>query len=237
LHNVLRVYFVLLPAAPPVLLPAEPAPEPVLLPEPMPELLPGVVEVLPGVDDVPPAPVLPEPMLGDDDAPPLEAPPDVLPAAPLVPPLVALSSRTHFSRSAPTMPRHFAGVAVVPLLLAPPEAEPLLVEPAAPLELEPVALGDELLELGDVVLEPVALGVEVLGDDEAPDEAEPPFDAPVALLLVSALGADEPADEAPVEELELCATATPEIASRAAAVAEQISFNVMDFLLHSGLMG
>lgn len=227
----------LLPEAPPVLLPAEPAPEPVL-----PELVPappGVVVVLPGVDELLPAPVLlPEPMLGDDDAPPLEAPPDVLPVAPLVLPLVALSSRTHFSRSAPTMPRHFAGV-LVELLLAPPEAELL-----------PVALGDELL--GDEVLGEV-LGDEVLGDeedapeelglddelgvDDAPDEAEPLSDEPVALLLVSALGADEPADEPPVEELELCATATPEIASRAAAVAEQISFNVMDFLLHSGLMG
>lgn len=203
-----------------VLLPAAP---PVLLPLPMPPVDGEVVvEPLLGVEDVLPAPVLPAaPVLPgvEEVVPPDDAPlPVLLPALPALPeellPLVTLLSCRHLSRSAPIMPRHLLEL----LLLAPPEAESLLDDPA--LE-EPVALGEEVD--GDEEVDGEALGdeldapAELLGVDELPAES-------VALLLVSALLA--PDDDAPAAEL--CAMAALERASSAAAVAEQISFNVIE---------
>ena len=179
-----------------------------------------VVEPLLGVDGVLPAPMLPAaPVLPgvEDVVPPEEAPLVLLPALPALPeellPLVTLLSCRHLSRSAPIMPRHLLEL----LLLAPPEAESLLDDPA----LEEPALGDEVD--GDDEVDGEALGdeldapVELLGVDELPAE-------PVALLLVSAPLA--PDDDAPAAEL--CAMAALERASSAAAVAEQISFNVIE---------
>ncbi len=221
----------LLPEPMPLLLGVEevpPAPEPVLLPAA--PVLPGVVGVVGVVveEDVPPldaappvllpaAPVLPEELepvaLGEELLLPEELGEELLPPeAPL--PLVTLLSCRHFSRSVPVMPRHLLELEV----LAPPEAESLLDEP----ELEEhVALGGDVL--GDELDEEL-LGDEALGADDAPEELLGDEELPVALLLVSALLAPE--DDDPVAEL--CATATPERASSAAAVAEQISFNVIE---------
>jgi hypothetical protein len=120
------------PLVPEPLLPA-PLGEVVLLPEPVPLPLLGDVELLP---DVPPVLELP--------VAPLLLPPDEEP-------LVMPSSFRHFSRSAPTMPRH--------LLLVPPAALPVL--PLAPVLLLPDAPEDEPPE----ALLPEALGVELLLPD------------------------------------------------------------------------
>ena len=201
------------------MLPVLPAlPEPVLpepvLPEPMPLLL--------GVEEVPPAPepvllpAAPVPPGVEEVVPPEEAPPTALPVLPdELLPLVTLLSRRHFSRSVPVMPRHLLEL----LLLAPPEAESLLDDPALD---EPVALGDDEAPdevLGDEVLGDDALGVEL----DAPDELLGVDALSLALLVVSALLAPE--DDEPAAEL--CAIAALERASSAAAVAEQISFNVI----------
>ena len=211
------------------MLPVLPAlPEPVLpepvLPEPMPLLL--------GVEEVPPAPepvllpAAPVPPGVEEVVPPEEAPPVALPVLPEEElPLVTLLSFRHFSRSVPVMPRHLLDE----LLLAPPEAESLLDDPALD---EPVALGDDEapdellgveLDAPDEVLGDDALGVEL----DAPDELLGVDALSLELLVVSALLAPE--DDEPAAEL--CAIAALERASSAAAVAEQINFNVMDFLL------
>jgi hypothetical protein len=122
------------PVVPPVPLPLLPAPlGEVVLPAPL-----GEVVLLPLLGDV----VL-LPLLGDVVLPLPDVPPPVEP-------LVMPSSFRHFSRSAPTMPRH--------LLLVPPAALPVLL---------PEVLGvDELLAppdaLGVELLLPEALGVELL---------------------------------------------------------------------------
>ena len=174
-----------MPVVPPVVpLPLVPAPlgEGVLLLEPAPLGLLGDVGLLP---DVPPALELPvAPLL-----------------LPVVEPLVMPSSFRHFSRSAPTMPRH--------LLLVPPAALPVL--PGAPGEDAPLeALPEELLPealgvddeelLGVELLEPEALGVELL-------------------LLPDALGVEL----VPL----LCAKDTLDSAKSAAAVAAVMSFRVI----------
>ena len=170
------------PLVPELLLPA-PLGEVVLLPEPVPLPLLGDVELLP---DVPPA---------------LE-----LPVAPLEEPLVMPSSFRHFSRSAPTMPRH--------LLLVPPAAlpvlplAPVLLLPDAPEDEPPEALSDELL--------PEALGVELL----LPDALG------VELLLLRRRAAA--ADALGVELVpQLCASVTLDSAKSAAAVAALMSFRVI----------
>jgi hypothetical protein len=184
------------PLAPPLLLPA-PLGEVVLLPEPAPLPLLGDVELLP---DVPPA---------------LE-----LPVAPLDEPLVMPSSFRHFSRSAPTMPRH--------LLLVPPAAlpvlplAPVLLLPDAPEDEPPEALSDELLPeaLGVELLLPEALGVELLLPEALGVEL---------LLLPDALGVELLLPDALGVELvpELCASVTLDSAKSAAAVAALMSFRVI----------
>src|SRR5688500_6721473 len=124
--------------------PVEPPVVPPLVPEPLLPAPLGEVVLLP-------LPLLGEVVLLPDVPPALELPlaPLLLPVAPLLlpEPLVMPSSFRHFSRSAPTMPRH--------LLLVPPAALPVLLLPDAPDdEAPPEALGVELLLLPD------ALGVE-----------------------------------------------------------------------------
>lgn len=190
----------LLPDAPPVLLP-EPMPEPVL---------PGVVVVVepPGVVVVVPPGV-------------------VVVVLPAVPPALAPSSRRHFSRSAPIMPRH--------LLLA-----LLLALPEAPTE-----------GLGAVVL------LEVLESDVPPDEALPPvvifssrrhlsrsapsmprhlllglvlapLDALPAVLPVALESLLPPLEAPTLDPVEpvLCAKEALASAKSAAAVAVLMSFNI-----------
>ena len=130
----------MLPAPLPLLVP-DPDELPVLpLLEPLPEPMPPVLEPLPGLPTPPLPGVVVVEVLG-------EVPPALDPL-----PVVMPSSFRHFSRSAPTMPRH--------LLLALPEALlPLLGE---------VALG-RLLELSL----PVALGLEALLLPPAAPVAEP----------------------------------------------------------------
>src|SRR5687768_1263763 len=125
--------------------PVEPPVVPPLVPEPLLPAPLGEVVLLP-------LPLLGEVVLLPDVPPALELPlaPVLLPVAPLllpVEPLVMPSSFRHFSRSAPTMPRH--------LLLVPPAALPVLLLPDAPDdEAPPEALSDLLL--------PDELGVELL---------------------------------------------------------------------------
>jgi hypothetical protein len=185
-----------------------------LLPAPLGEVV-LLLEPLPLLGDV----VLGEVVLGEvvllPDVPPVLE----LPVAPLllpVEPLVMPSSFRHFSRSAPTMPRH--------LLLVPPAALPVL--PGAPGEDAPLeALPEELL--------PEALGVdeELLGvDDEellgVDDEEllgvellEPEALGVELLLLPDALGVEL----VPL----LCAKDTLDSAKSAAAVAAVMSFRVI----------
>jgi hypothetical protein len=145
--------------------PATSAANYLLVPEPMPEPvlpgveLPGADGVLPGVEGV----LLPgvEGVLpGVDVVPPVVAPPLALPVVPLVMP----SSLRHFSRSAPSMPRHLLlEVPLAPDEETPPDAEappevllpvsllvlpvaPALVEPAAPAG-EPVLCASETLAM------------------------------------------------------------------------------------------
>lgn len=139
--------------------------------------------------------------------------PDVAPLAlPLVPlPLVMFSSRRHFSRSSPVMPRHL-----------------LLVLPVAPVELLPVALGEEVEEL----LLPVALGVELeLAPALLSVEVLPVADG---LLLPVVAPTLDPLLVPPVAELELCAEATPASAKSAAAVATPTTLNIGEDLLGVG---
>ena len=108
-----------------------------------------------------------------------------------------------------------------------------LLEPVAPVELLPLALGVEelLLELGLELL-PDALGVLLLGELELllgelelPPDADDPLDD---LSADVALGV-----ELLPEELELCATATLDRAKSAAAVAALMSFRfIRSFLLY-----
>jgi hypothetical protein len=184
----------------PLLLPLEPVLPlaPPLLPEPMPLLL-GLVVLL------------------EPEAPPL----DELPLAPPVAPLELepdLKWASHSERE--TCPSLLVST-VLKLgaeLDAPPE---LLLSALPPLDELPVALGEELDELG--------VELDELPPLEAPDEPDAP-DAP--LLLPVALGEDE--DLSLLLEDELCAIDTLASANSAAAVAVVISFNFMWSFLHQG---
>jgi hypothetical protein len=173
--------------------------EPELEPVPAPEELPLLPAPAPPVElplpELPVPPLEPGVVLGLAEVPPA-----------LEPPLVMPSSFKHFSRSAPTMPRHL-----------------LLVPPAALLPLLPLALGELLL--GELVLGEVALGELLL---DAPPELAREDALPALsdeLLPVVALGLDAPLlpPAVPEAEPELCATAMPESAKSAAAVAAVMS--------------
>jgi hypothetical protein len=187
----------------------------------LPEVPPALEPLLLG-EELPLAPVLP-----------------VLPLAPLLLPLVTPSSFRHFSRSAPTMPRHLLLVLPEELLL--PDAlgvelllllgvELLPEDPEEP----PEALSEELLPdaLG-VELLPLELGLELLPDAlgvlELPPEADEPLEALSDELLPLALGVELLPLLMPLEdeEPELCAIATLDSAKSAAAVAALISLRVI----------
>jgi hypothetical protein len=179
----------------PLLLPLEPVLPlaPPLLPEPMPLLL-GLVVLL------------------EPEAPPL----DELPVAPLeLEPDLKWAS--HSERD--TCPSLL--VSTVVKLGAELDAPELLLSALPPLDELPVALGEELDELG--------VELDELPPLEAPDEPDAP-DAP--LLLPVALGEDE--DLSLLLEDELCAIDTLASANSAAAVAVVISFNFMWSFLHQG---
>src|SRR4051812_7309889 len=153
-----------------------------------------------------------------------EAPPDVLPAA--LEPVLEPYWRRHWSRSRPVLPRHWLGV--VELL---PAAAPVsLLDPTLPPTLEPLLLGElvlePVLELGELVLEPVLeLGELVLEPVLELGELIEPL-----LELPPVAPAEVPPAELPPELPPAlppdCAHEAPATATNAAATAAAIALTI-----------
>jgi hypothetical protein len=183
---------------------------PVLLPV-LPELEPGVVELLPEPEPMPLDPGVVGLVVVPVELEPLLLPEAPLPALPLDE-LPLRASRSHLSFSAPVRARHL--LASLPDAPDAAPAEPELPEVELSLLPEDEPLADGVLEL-DGLLE-LLLPV----DGEAEGVLAPP-DAPAPVL-------PEDAPVLPLLEPEDCAKATPESARSAAAVAAVRVFNIME---------